>query len=134
MISVSGGYGMDGSSTPTTVAVRGPSRIVLPTTAGSPLSEVVQNRYVSTATASALGPSSWEFSSLPSTGRRPITSKNDPPTTPDLTTRGSPPRPTMVNSTVEKSPKALMVVTRDLKSLISGTENVMFSAPMPGAP
>ena len=47
--------------------------------------------------------------------------------------RGSPPRPIIVKSTVEKSPKALMVVTRDLKSLISGTENVVFSAPMPGA-
>ena len=47
--------------------------------------------------------------------------------------RGSPPRPISVKSTVEKSPNALMVVTRDLRSLISGTENVMFSAPRPGA-
>jgi hypothetical protein len=38
-----------------------------------------------------------------------------------------------VKLTVEKSPKALMVVTRDFKSSISGTENVRFSAPMPGA-
>ena len=47
--------------------------------------------------------------------------------------RGSPPRPIIVKSTVEKSPNALMVVTRDLMSSISGTENVVFSAPMPGA-
>ncbi len=39
----------------------------------------------------------------------------------------------MVNSIVEKSPKAPIVVTRDLKSAISGTENVVFAAPMPGA-
>jgi len=39
--------------------------------------------------------------------------------------RGSPPRPTSENSTVEKSPKALMVfVARERKSLISGTEKV----------
>ena len=37
------------------------------------------------------GPSSCGLSRRPSTGRRPITSKNDPPTTPALTTRGSPP-------------------------------------------
>src|SRR5260221_6676932 len=47
--------------------------------------------------------------------------------------RGSPPRPIIVKSTVEKSPNALIVVTRDLRSLISGTENVVFSAPLPGA-
>ena len=35
MISVSAGYGTDGSSTPTIVAVRSPSRTVLPTTDGS---------------------------------------------------------------------------------------------------
>ena len=51
----------------------------------------------------------------PSTGRRPITSKNDPLTTPALTTRGSPPRPISVKSTVEKSPKALIVLTRDFE-------------------
>ena len=107
--------------------------MVLPITAGSLLSEVVQNRYVRTAAPAALGPSSCAFSRRPSTGRRPITSKNDPLTTPAFTMRGSPPRPIIVKSTVEKSPKALMVVTRDLKSSISGTENVMFSAPMPGA-
>jgi hypothetical protein len=68
----------------------------------------------------------------PSTGRRPITSKNEPLTTPACTTRGSP-NPISVNSRVEKSPKALMVLTRDLKFSISGTENVVFSAPIPGA-
>ena len=66
-------------------------------------------------------------------GRRPITSKNEPPTTPAFTMRGSAPKPTSAKSTVEKSPKLLMVVTRDLRSLISGTENVVFSAPIPGA-
>ena len=39
----------------------------------------------------------------------------------------------MVNSTVEKSPNELTVETRDLKSSISGTEKVVFSAPRPGA-
>ncbi len=34
---------------------------------------------------------------------------------------------------VEKSPKAAIVVTRALKSLISGTENAVFAAPRPGA-
>ena len=43
------------------------------------------------------------------------------------------PRPISLKSTVEKSPKAQIVLTRDLKSLISGTENVVFSCPMPGA-
>src|SRR6266850_3902687 len=133
MISVSAGYGTDGSRTPTTVAARGPRRIVLPITVGSLLSEVVQNRYVRTAAPAALGPSSCAFNRRPSTGRRPITSKKDPPTTPAFTTRGSPPRSRIVKSIVEKSPKALRVVTRDLKSLISGTENVVFSAPAPGA-
>ena len=46
--------------------------------------------------------------------------------------RGSP-TPTIVKPTVEKSPNALIVVIRDLKSLISGTENVRFAASMPGA-
>ena len=49
------------------------------------------------------------FSRRPSTGRRPITSKNEPPTTPAFTMRGSPPRPIIVKSTVEKSPKAPIV-------------------------
>ena len=115
------------------MALRGPSRIVLPITVGSLLSEVIQNRYVRTAAPAAFGPSSCAFSRRPSTGRRPITSKNEPPTTPAFTMRGSPPRPIIAKSTVEKSPKALMVVTRDLKSLISGTENVVFPAPRSGA-
>ena len=50
-------------------------------------------------------------SSRPSTGRRPITSKYVPPTTPARTTRGSP-RPTIVKPMVEKSPNALSVLTR----------------------
>ena len=105
----------------------------MPITPGSLSSEVVQNRWVRTAAPAAFGPSSCAFSRRPSTGRRPITSKNDPLTTPAFTTRGSPPRPIIVKSTVEKSPNALMVVTRDLMSSISGTEKVVFSAPMPGA-
>ena len=75
MISVSAGYGSDGSSTPTTVAVRISSLIVLPITDGSRLSDVAQNRYVRTAAPVASGPSSLASSSRPSTGRRPITSK-----------------------------------------------------------
>ena len=63
------------------------------------------------------------MSRRPSTGRRPITSKYEPLTTPAWTTRGSP-KPIIVKSIVEKSPKAAIVVTRDLKSSISGTENV----------
>ena len=62
-----------------------------------------------------------------------MTSKNDPPTTPAFTMRGSRPRPISLKSTVEKSPKEQIVPARDLKSLISGTENVVFSCPMPGA-
>ena len=61
-----------------------------------------------------------------------MTSKYDPPTTPARTTRGSP-SPTIVNSTVEKSPKAFRVVMRDCRSRISGTEKLAFSAPMPRA-
>ncbi|HEY1218034.1 MAG TPA: hypothetical protein VGF03_03790 [Bryobacteraceae bacterium] len=34
---------------------------------------------------------------------------------------------------VEKSPNALSVFTRDRKSSISGTENVVLSVPMPRA-
>src|SRR5215203_1499042 len=117
MISVSAGYGTEGSRTPTTV--------------GSLLSDVDQKRYVSTTAPAAFGPSSLGFSRRPSTGRRPMTSKNEPPTTPALTMRGSPPSPTIAKSTVEKSPNPLMVVTRDLKSAISGTEKVMSSAPSP---
>ena len=62
-----------------------------------------------------------------------MTLKNDPLTTPAVTTRGSRPNPINVNSTVEKSPKGAIVVTRDLRSLISGTEKVRFSVPMPRA-
>ncbi len=51
-----------------------------------------------------------------STGRRPMTSKYEPPTTPARTTRGSP-RPTIVKSIVEKSPKAVSVLTRARRSL-----------------
>ena len=62
-----------------------------------------------------------------------MTSKNDPLTTPAFTSRGSFPNPISVNSTVEKSPNAETVVARDLKSSISGTENVMFWTPSPSA-
>ena len=49
---------------------RGPS--------GRRCSPVVQNRWVSTATPAAFGPSSPAFSRRPSTGRRPMTSKYEP--------------------------------------------------------
>ena len=75
MISVSAGYGTDGSSTPITVALRVPSWMVLPITDGSLLSEVVQKRCVSTATPAAFGPSSDGSMSRPSCARRPTTSK-----------------------------------------------------------
>ena len=55
-----------------------------------------------------------------------MTLKYDPPTTPERTTRGSP-RPAIVNSTVEKSPSAPRVRTRDCRSRISGTEKFAFS-------
>ncbi len=61
-----------------------------------------------------------------------MTSKYDPSTTPARTSRGSP-RPAIVKPMVEKSPNALIVFTRDRRSWISGTENVVFSMPMPGA-
>ncbi len=132
MISVSAGYGTDGSSTPTIAAERVPSRTVFPITDGSLLSTVVQKRYVSTAAPAAFGPSSCGPSSRPSTGCSPITSKYDPPTTPARTSRGSP-NPIMENPIVEKSPNALSVLTRASKSRISGTENVALSTPIPGA-
>ena len=61
-----------------------------------------------------------------------MTSKYDPPTTPARTTRGSP-RPTVVNSIVEKSPNALSVRTRARRSRSSGTEKFTFSTATPGA-
>ena len=73
------------------------------------------------------------MSSRPSTGRSPITSKYEPFTTAAVTLRGSLPGLVVVNPTAEKSPKALIVLARALKSSISGTENVMFSMPAPGA-
>ena len=96
MISVSDGYGTDGSRTPTIVAERSPSLTVFPRSDGSLPSVVVQNRYVSTAAPAAFGPSSVASRSRPSTGLSPMTSKYEPPTTPARTTRGSP-SPTMVN-------------------------------------
>src|SRR5688500_5650892 len=113
MISVAAGYGIDGSRTPTTVAVRGPRRMFVPTTAGSLLRDVVQKRWVNTATPAAFGPSPAEYINRPSTGYIPITSKSDPLTTPARTSRGSP-RPIIVKSIVEKSPKTPIVLTRDL--------------------
>jgi hypothetical protein len=61
-----------------------------------------------------------------------MTLKYEPPTTPERTTRGSP-RPAIVNSRVEKSPKAPSVRMRDWRSRISGTEKAAFSVPMPRA-
>ena len=58
------------------------------------------------------GPSSAAFNRRPSTGRSPMTSKNDPLTTPAFTTRGSWPKPINVKSTVEKSPNAVIVDAR----------------------
>ena len=106
------------------VAGKVPRRTRLPTTVGSLLNAVVQKRYVSTAAPAAFGPSSFSFSRRPSAGRRPMTSKNEPLTTPALTMRGSVPRPISAKSIVEKSPNAAMVCARDLKSLTSGIENV----------
>ena len=62
-----------------------------------------------------------------------MTSKNDPLTTPAVTTRGSPPNPISVKSTVEKSPNAEIDFTRDSRSPISGIEKVRSSVPMPRA-
>ena len=62
-----------------------------------------------------------------------MTSKNDPLTTPAVTTRGSPPNPIIVMSAVEKSPNAAIALAPDLRSAISGMEKVMFSVPTPGA-
>ena len=132
MISVSVGYGTDGSRTPTIVADLSPSRIVLPTTVSSPWNAVVQKRYVSTAAPAARGPSSLGPSRRPRTARSPITSKYDPPTTPARTTRGSP-RPIIVKSIVEKSPNAVSVLTRACRSRSSGIENFALSTPMPRA-
>ena len=113
------------------VAERTPRRTVLPMTLGSLFSPVVQKRCVNTATPAAFGPSSVASMRRPRTGRRPITSKNEPPTTPARTTRGSP-RPTIVKPMVEKSPNAVTVFMRERKSMSSGTENVAFSTPIPG--
>ena len=77
MISVCAGYGTDGSSTPTIVAERSPSLMVLPMSVGSLASAVVQKRCVSTAAPAACGPSSVASSRRPRTGRSPMTSKYD---------------------------------------------------------
>ena len=68
MISVSAGYGTDGSRTPTMVAVRSPSRTVLPMTDGSLWSVSLQKRYVSTAAPAAARPVVGGPSRRPSTG------------------------------------------------------------------
>ena len=59
-----------------------------------------------------------------------MTVKYEPPTTPARTTRGSP-RPIIVNPISEKSPNALKVRMPARKSVISGTEKLAFSAPIP---
>ncbi len=132
MISVCDGYGTDGSRTPTIVADRSPRRMFLPIRLASLARVVDQKRCVRTTAPAACAPSSLGPSRRPSTGLRPITSKYEPPTTPALTTRGSP-RPTIVKSMVEKSPKAASVRARERRSLSSGTENAALSAPMPRA-
>ena len=118
-----------------TVAVRSLlelRRTCLPMTLGSLPNPVVQKRCVSTTTGAALGPSSDASMRRPRMARSPMTSKNDPPTTPARTTRGSP-SPTIVKVMTEKSPIAVTLFMRDRKSIISGTENVVFSTFMPGA-
>ena len=75
MISVSAGYGIEGSRTPTMVLVSNPRRIGLPITDGSLLNVVVQKRCVSTTALALPGPSSSEVSRRPRTGRNPMTSK-----------------------------------------------------------
>ena len=52
-----------------------------------------------------------------------MTSKYEPPTTPARTERGSP-RPSIVNSMVEKSPNALSVFTPRWRSLQLGDGEV----------
>ena len=86
------------------------------------LSPVVQKRCVNTTAPAAFGPSSPAFKSRPNTGRRPITSKYEPSTTPARTVRGSP-RPTIVNVICENSPIAVTDFSRPRRSMISGTEN-----------
>jgi hypothetical protein len=106
--------------------------MVLPMTAGSRFSDVLQKRWVSTTAGAASGPSSAAPSRRPRTGRSPITSKYEPLTTPARIVRGSP-KPFIVKPMVEKSPKALIVVARETRSRISGIEKVVFSARRPGA-
>ena len=109
MISVSAGYGTEGSNTPTMVALRAPndpSRTTLPMhrwvalQRGGP--EAIGQNHGAGGGRAVVRISS----SRPSTGRRPITSKYVPPTTPARTSRGSP-RPFSVKPMVEKSPNAL---------------------------
>ena len=117
MISVSAGYGTDGSSTPTMVAdaIAEPDRL-----ADAPTDRSSAPSSRSGGSAPRRRPRSGRrrvaSSSRPSTGRRPMTSKYEPPTTPARTTRGSP-RPTIVKPMVEKSPKAVSVLTRAAKVL-----------------
>ena len=114
------------------VDARSPSLICLPSTLSSLLSVVLQKRWVSTVTLGLSAPSSVASIRRPRIGCSPITRKNEPPTTPARTTRGSP-RPTSVKSSVEKSPNCEIVFTRDFKSLISGTDQLAFSVPRPVA-
>ena len=107
MISVSAGYGTDGSSDADDRrgAIAEPDRLADDRSDRS-RARSSRSDSVSTAAPAAFGPSSAGPSRRPRTGRRPITSKYEPPTTPARTTRGSP-RPTIVNSMVEKSPNAV---------------------------
>ncbi len=115
-----------------TVADRVPRRICLPMTEGSACSVVDQKRCVRTATPAALGPSSPALINRPSTGRSPIVSKYLPSTTPARTTCGSP-SPTIVKPIVEKPVRPVTFFKPARMSSISGTENVVFSVPTPGA-
>src|SRR5579871_5185473 len=126
IISVSDGYGTEGSSTPTTVAEREPRRTTLPSTVGSLFSVVDQKRYVSTIAPAAFGPSSCASSNRPITGCKPTTSKYAPSTTPAVTSRGSP-SPTMVKPMDENSPSFVIVLKAWLIYSISGTEKLAFS-------
>jgi hypothetical protein len=132
MISVSAGYGTDGSSTPTIVAGRSPRRIVLPSTVGSLLSAVVQKRCVSTAAPAALRAVVAALSRRPE--HRPQAHHLEVGAVDDARAhaRGSP-RPIIVNVMVENCPSAGRVFRWSFMSGSSGTENVEFSTRLPGA-
>ena len=131
MISVSAGYGTEGSRTPTTVALREPRRIVLPTTLGSLLSDVVQNRFVEHGDAGGVG----------AIVRRTEQAPEDRPQPHDLEERPIDDAGANHARLAEADQRELDGrelaegadrSSCDRKSLISGTEKVVFALPMPG--